>query len=174
MDQKVTNEDLLGNKFGEEYSLIMTDYSFENRLKAFDSNLKLMFDQRKKRWTILEWARDNSGWRILMTCEDDFGNPMPVGDWVFGHLKWMQDQYTQKLKGSDGFYDDLVAKADEYKVKKDKELSEEAQYRVRTDIHQWRKAFANHKKHTSHIDRGISFQYNPKPKDKGIIYDSHD
>lgn len=146
MEKNSTNQDILGNKFGERYSTFLVDPAFEARLRLYDPQLKLMFDQVTKRWVILVWAEDNSGWQILMKCEDDFGNPMPLGDHVFTHLNWMRRQYEEKRKSPTVFLDSLIEKAEAYKEKRSKELSEEAQYRVRHDISQWRKAFNNHSK----------------------------
>lgn len=141
MDKETTKEDILGNKFGERYSLIMTDPTFERRLKAYDPNLKLMFDQFTKRWAILVWREDNTGWQVLMKCEDDFGNPMPLGDEVFVQLNWMRKQYDEKYKNCNSFYEKLLTQADEYKEKQERKMSEENQYRIRTDWVQWRKGF---------------------------------
>ncbi len=168
MDKQSCDQDILGNKFGEHYSLVLTDHCFENALKAFDPNLKLMFDQVTKRWTVLVWREDNSGWQILMRCEDDFGNPMPLGEHIFEHLKWMRDQYEVKANNPDGFFDNLMNQADDYKRQKEKELSEEAQYRIRHDINSWRRALAEATKGNG-ADATAGFQYQPQKKDKGTI-----
>jgi len=141
LDKDTTRQDILGNKFGERYSLILTDPTFERRLKMYDPNLKLMFDQFTKRWVILVWREDNSGWQILMRCEDDFGEPMPLGDHVFEHLNWMRRRWEEARKDGNKFYDGLNEQADAYKAKIDKKIAEENQYRIRTDFVQWDKGF---------------------------------
>lgn len=168
MEKESTNQDILGNQFGNEYSLIITDFTFEKRLKAYDPNLRLMFDQRLKKWVILEWARDNSGWRILMKCEDDFGTPAAPGEWIFSHLNYMKEKYEKRTKDPNSFIQNMMNQAEDYKEKKQKELSAEAQYQIRHDIILWRKAFAKHQKLPS-SDATAGFQFQPQPKSKGII-----
>lgn len=141
MDRASTNEDILGNKFGEVYR-IMTDHTFERRLEQYDPNLKLMFDQRSKRWKILEWSRDNSGWRILMTLEDDFKNPASPGDWVFFHLHDMRKKYEEHARRGDNWIVDRMNECDDYREKKQQKLSEETQYKIKNDIIFWKKAAA--------------------------------
>lgn len=141
LDKETTRQDILGNKFGERYSLILTDPAFERKLHAYDPNLKLMFDQFTKRWVILVWREDNSGWQILMKCEDDFGNPMPVGDHIFNHLNWMRKRWEEAHPDGDRFYEKLLSQADENREKLERKISEENQYKIRHDINQWRKGF---------------------------------
>lgn len=167
MDKQETKQDILGNKFGERYSNVIVDPSFERRLNAYDPQLKLMFDQFSKRWVILVWREDNSGWQILMKCEDDFGNPMPLGDHVFEHLNWMRKRYDEKYKDSNRFFDGLLSQADDYKEKQSRKIAEENQYKIRTDIAQWRKGFNE----LQNLPKADAIAGYPKitPKQKGII-----
>jgi len=170
MNKETTQEDITGAKFGERYSLILTDPTFERRLHAYDPNLKLMFDQFSKRWAILVWREDNTGWQILMKCEDDFGNPMPLDDHIFEHLNWMRKQYDEKHRmGGDRFYDHLLSQADDQQEKMRQAQSEENQYRIRTDINQWRKGFNE----LQGLPRNDAIAGYPKvtykPKPRGII-----
>lgn len=167
MNKEEIKEDILGNKFGERYNTYLVDPAFERKLKAYDPKLKLMFDQFSKRWAILVWREDNSGWQILMKCEDDFGNPMPLGDAVFEHLNWMRQRYNEKHRNADGFYESLLSQADDYKEKLQKKIAQENQYKIRTDFTQWRKGFDE----LNNLPKADAIAGYPKihQKPKGII-----
>jgi len=132
--------DTMGQRVDEIYT-IMTDPTFERRLKAFDPRLKLMFDQASKRWVILEWAYDNSGWNIILKCEDSEGKPKPLGDWVFNKLyAYRQNWITMAEGGVDNWLNSLSSQADEYKRKKDEEASSKHIDMILDEINEWRRA----------------------------------
>lgn len=125
----------------ERFSTILTDPTFEKRLKAFDSRLKLMFDQRKKRWVVLEWAYDNSCYNIILVCEDENKNPLPVGEWVFNTLVAYRRRWeNKKTSGANCWLDQLAYEAKCQKEKIVKNVSDDNQARIKEDITQWRKA----------------------------------
>lgn len=122
MDKRECNFDRLGNEFGKEYCLILRDPVFEGKLKSFDPNLKLCFNKEAKRWGILEWALDHSGWNLIYVFEDDFGNPMPVGDWVFEHLKDMQETNSKLRSNPDLFFKQTYDQYELVRNQKEKEI----------------------------------------------------
>lgn len=134
------NEDRLGGKFGETYSLILTDPTFETRLKQFDPALKLMFDQIKKRWVVLEWAPDNSGWNIILKAEEN-GQPRALGEWVFKELHEMRRKYDEKHGNPDQFWRDLIWKADWQKDMIDTKVSIDHQHLLSEERNEWRRAW---------------------------------
>lgn len=132
--------DTYGRKTDEIYTVI-ADPTFERRLKEFDSNLKLMFDQESKRWVILEWAYDNSGWNIILKCEDKEGNPKPLGDWVFNKLFVFRQAWIAKMdKGPDKWLDDLVAECKDIKQEQEQKSAVARQDAILDDITEWKKA----------------------------------
>lgn len=132
--------DTYGRKTDEFYSII-TDPTFEKRLQAFDPRLKLMFDQQSKRWVVLEWAYDDSGWNIILKCEDREGNPKPLGEWVFNKLFVFRKQWEAKMeKGPDKWLDDMVAECTEIQKEQERKASEKHQDMILDDITEWRKA----------------------------------
>lgn len=135
------NADGLGQKFGETYSLILTDPTFERRLKQFDPNLKLMFDQNRKRWCILEWAPDQSGWNLLITAQDDKGEAKPLGEWVFNKLYVWRHNYELRAKNPNQFFDDLMWKADWQKNTIETQISLDHQHLLSQERNEWRKAW---------------------------------
>jgi len=133
--------DTFGQEIEQTYSVILTDPNFERRLKAFDPRLKLMFDQGSKRWIVLEWAYDNSGWNRILVAEDKEGNPKPLGEWVFNRLFVYRQRYEAKRDiGVDQWFKNLVYEADKEKEKKSENWSDNHQAMLREDITQWRKA----------------------------------
>lgn len=135
------NVDRFGNQFGKDYSLILTDPSFERRLRSFDSNLKLMFDQNKKRWVVLEWAPDGSGWNRILLCEDDFGNPQPVGDWIFGILRDYREQYDLKHKNFNAWWLGLEYQRNQNEINADSSWAKSSREYVKDDMISWKKAY---------------------------------
>ncbi len=132
--------DTFGNNVKERYSLILTEPYFEQRLKAFDPNLRLCFDQVKKRWTILERAYDGSGFKSLIVAEDDQGNPKPLGEWVFNKLfVWRKRWEAKAAMGADDWFQDLVAQAISQQAEIDARSSDNHQAMLRDDVTQWRK-----------------------------------
>jgi hypothetical protein len=132
--------DTYGRKIDEFYT-IMSDPTFERRLKDFDSRLKLMYDQQSKRWVILEWAYDDSGWNIILKCEDRDGNPKPLGDWVFNKLFVFRQAWIEKMeKGPEKWLSDMEAQAEEIKKEQEQKLSVKNQEMILDDITEWKKA----------------------------------
>lgn len=119
--------------------MILTDPSFERRLKAFDPNLKLLFDQNRRRWRILEWAPDGSGWNLLMSAEDDEGNPKPLGEWIFNKLFVWRHNAELRNKNPNQFFTDLQSIADRQKMEAETKASINHQHRLLDDINDWRR-----------------------------------
>jgi len=141
--------DTYGQRIQDTYSLILTDPSLEKRIKAFDPNLKLMFDQTKKRWVINEWAQDNSGWNCILIAEDKDGNPEPLGEWVFQVLRLKRDAWEKKIAmGANAYFNSLMDKAREQKQKMAEDASSENVDMIKDDIISWRKA-------AKEIEKGI-------------------
>lgn len=136
----MNNIDTYGQEIDSTYRII-TDPFFEKRLQAFDPNLKLMFDQNKKRWVILEKAGDKSGWNCIIKCEFKDGTERPLGNWVFEKLRRYRDIHELKMRmGVDGWLNKLRAEAFYQKDKLNEEASVDHQLALRDDITQWRKA----------------------------------
>lgn len=133
--------DNLGGEIGRDYSTILTDPTFEKRLQSFDKNLKLMFDQRNKRWRILEWAPDGSGWNLLMTAEDDEGNAKPLGEWVFNKLYVWRHNAEQRNKDPQKFYTQLLTMGDEQRNQIQRQSSLNHQYKLIDERNEWRRAW---------------------------------
>lgn len=138
---ELSSIDNFGQRIDQNYSLILTDASFEKRLKIFDPNLKLMFDQSRKRWTVMEWARDHSGWNVILVAEDKEGNPEPLGEWVFKALRIKRDAWEKKMAmGANTWFNHMMDKARDQKNKLAAEASRENVDMIKDDIIQWRKA----------------------------------
>lgn len=140
MEKESINFDRFNRKFGERYSLILTEPDFERRLKNWDPNLKLMFDQHSKRWCILEWSSDNSGWNLLMKAEDEEGNPTPLGDWVFNKLYVWRDRWLYKMHNPDQFLDDMIYKAQCEQESISNNISDNNKHLLLHDRNDWRRA----------------------------------
>lgn len=131
--------DTYGQQTDEIYTII-SDPTFERRLKQFDPRLKLMFDQQAKRWVILEWAYDNSGWNIILKAEDREGKPMPLGDWVFNKLFVFRQQWLAKAeKGVDRWLEDMKEECEDIKAEQARKASENQQNKILDDINDWRR-----------------------------------
>jgi hypothetical protein len=166
MLQENCKTDRIGGEFGKQYSLVVTDPFFERRLKSFDPRLKLMFDQVKRRWTILEWASDNSGWNIILTAEDDVTKePKPLGEWIFNRLYVYRHRHEEKMKDPDIWFNNLLYEADYQARKIEAKSDEEGKYRLRHDYLQWRKVAKDWRQlpklNTVNIDRQILMEENP-------------
>ena len=163
---KEFKEDVLGNKLGKDYSMILTDPTFERRLKAFDPNLKLLFDQNKKKWTILEYERDNTGkWRILLRSEDDVTKkPIPVGDWIFERLLEFRNMYEHNAINSDQHFRDLTYKADMQMVELETKSSINHMHQLLDDRNEWRRA-ARELKNFPKSDVTAGYPKNPYTKE---------
>lgn len=136
MSEKI---DQLGRRLDQRYSTILTDPSFERRLKAFDKNLRLMFDQHSKRWIILEWAIDHSGWNIIIKAEDSDGNAKPLGDWVFNQLYVYNHRYQDKIRNPAQFFKSLIYEETRQQEAIEKKNSDDFKGVVLDDINFWRK-----------------------------------
>lgn len=160
--------DRIGNELGKTYSTVVVNPYFEKRLKNFDSSLKLLFDQLKKKWVILEWAPDNSGWNIIYTAEDDFGNAMPLGEHVFEHLHDMRRKYALRFQDPNAYFDSLIAESERQKAEIERKSSEAHKTQLLDDVNDWRRANRELKNlPTSDVTAG----YNKiKPTTKGVIY----
>lgn len=136
--------DTYGNPACRVYNFgkILLDTSFERRLKSFDPNLKLVFDNTRQRWTILEWALDNSGWNIIMRGEDDDGNEKPLGEWMLNKLYvWRHNNTTQRDVGIEQWVKDS-----DYEMEKQKTAilaghSREFRGRIVDDINDFRRGY---------------------------------
>lgn len=132
--------DTHGQKISETYRVI-SEPSFERRLKAFDPRLKLMFDQKKERWVILEAAYDNSGWNIILKAEDRNGNPKPLGEWVFNSLYVKRKRWEAlNAMGAEKWLQNLKDQALDWRASESRKISEDHQAQIRDDIWQWRRA----------------------------------
>lgn len=140
MEQREARSDRLGRPFGEKYSLILQDPHFERRLKAFDPNLKLVFNQVNKRWVILEWAMDNSGWNVLLTAEDDQKNPLPLGEWIFNKLYVWRHNYLEKRKNPDQWWKNLEIEAEQQQLMMDAASSRSNQAILIDEVNEYRRA----------------------------------
>lgn len=135
-----TGLDTYGNNIRERYNLILTEPYFERRLKAFDPNLRLTFDQIKKRWTILEKAYDRAGFNVLIVAEDEQGNPKPLGDWVFNKLfVWRKRWEAKAAMGAEKYWENLVAQAVQQEFEIEARSSDDHQALLREDVTQWKK-----------------------------------
>lgn len=138
---ELSSIDTYGQRINDTYSLILTDPSFEKRLKGFDPNLRLMFDQKRKRWVVNEWALDNSGWNCILIAEDKNGDPEPLGDWIFQALRIKRDAGDRKMEmGANAYFNGLVEKAKYQKMKLAQSASSENVDMIKDDIVSWRKA----------------------------------
>jgi len=134
-------QDGAGNLIGKTYSLILQDPFFERKLKSFDPNLRLSFDQVRRKWVVLEAAPDRSGWNIIITCEDDSGNPKAPGEWVLNRLFVYRQRYEAKKQvGVDEWFKRLKAQADANVLNEEEKISDDHRARLREDVVQWRKA----------------------------------
>lgn len=132
--------DTFGNRVQERYNVILTEPYFESRLRAFDRNLKLCFDQVRKRWTVLEKAYDRPGYNVLIVAEDEQGNPKPLGEWVFNKLWVCRKRWEEKSQmGADAWFRKLILQADCEVKEIEQKGSEDSQAMLREDITQWRK-----------------------------------
>ena len=134
-------KDRLGGIAGEKYSLVLYDPVFERRLKQFDPNLRLRFNRFNERWYVLEKALIGSGYNIILKCEDDKGNPKPVGEWLFNKLFVMRHNYDELRRNPNQWWNNF-----EYQVEKEQEeIAQkghvEQKARLIDDVNQWRKAY---------------------------------
>ena len=132
---------LLEERFQTTDSGVLLDPFFEKRLKAFDPNLKLLFDQRSRRWHILVWRMDNSDWQVLIKAEDDNGNPKPLGDWVFNRLYVYRHNWEEKSRNFDVYWKNLIFEEEAQRAQIQRKLSEESQAKLMDDINGWRRAW---------------------------------
>lgn len=131
--------DQTGKELHKDYSIII-DPSFERRLKMFDPELKLVFDQVTRKWVIMLWSGNRYNWYKLMTLEDNEGNPKPPGDWVLNKLYVWRQRALQRQKNPDKFLDDLLYQQEQMKKEMQRSVSEETQYQLKHDVNKWRKA----------------------------------
>lgn len=141
MELNPNTQDRAGQLIGETYSTVLQDPFFERKLKGFDPNLRLVFDQIRKKWVVLEAALDGSGWNIILTCEDEKGNSKAPGEWVMNRLFVYRQRYEEKQRmGVDNWFERLKSDLDAHVAKEEQKISDEYQARLREDVVQWRKA----------------------------------
>ncbi len=119
-------KDILGNEY-VRCGVILTDPTFERRLKAFDQRLELVFDQFKKKWVILEWSPPSQAYNRLIVCEDDEGNPKPLGQWIFQKLYVWRHNYEVTSRNIDQRWLELENERDEQIKVIDKNVSNNLQ-----------------------------------------------
>lgn len=141
MDRNECRFDRFGNEFGKEYTTILTDPAFEMKLKQFDPNLRLFFNKEVKRWVILEWALDCSGWNVIFIFEDDYKHPMPVGDWVFMHLREMRNTNERLRKNPKQFFLDTYNLSDRQFDQEDRRIDDETRHLLREHRNEFRKGW---------------------------------
>lgn len=131
-------KDILGNNYVKG-GMILTDPTFEKRLKSFDPRLELVFDQFKKKWVILEYWASNQLPNIVMTCEDRDGVAMPPGQWVFQKLYVMRHNYEATRDDIDKRWNDLQNQQNEQIEIIDKDISNNFQALIRDERNLFRK-----------------------------------
>jgi hypothetical protein len=125
--------------FGHEYTRIIKDPAFETRLKNFDPNLRLMFDQTDKNFKILERRTDNSGWNIIVSLQ-----PGEELDDNIMNLLWVRrQQFLQKKidKNPKIWFDNFLQESENVRQKLDDKSSQDHRYRLAEDRNEWRKAW---------------------------------
>lgn len=127
---------------GQPITRLLTDPAFEARLKTFDPNLELVFDQTRERWMVLEKALDGSGtYNIIIIAEDKDKQPKPLGEWVFNTLYVYRQRYDEKVRvGVDNWLNGLADEAKRQKAEMEEKASQDNVDRIKDDITSWRKA----------------------------------
>lgn len=134
--------DTHGRRLNDGYKVLM-DPTFEKRLKGFDPNLILLFDQTKQRWVVLEKALDSGCHNIIIVAEDESGNPKPLGDWVFNQLFVYRAKFEEKHRmGADQWIAHLKYQADYENAKSLAKASQTAREMIVDDINVWRRGIA--------------------------------
>lgn len=141
MTEKRFEKDQTGRELNKHYSTtLLVDPAFERKLQAFDPDLKLIFDQTKKRWVILQWTGDPYNWAHIMTLEDEHGNPLPFSDMILNKLYVWRHRAEVRNQDPMKWFRGLTAEAERQKDEIDSRVSQDNQYRLKNDILQWRKA----------------------------------
>lgn len=143
MQFSLEEKDFWGVPLGERFILSLNDLDFERKLKAFDRNLKLLFNKKKQRWAIVEKRQDGSGWNILFCLEDRGGEPKGLGDWVINKLIVMRANYEAKRRNADQFEKLLENAESDFKSGELKKTHQENRLRIVDDINVFRKAYKN-------------------------------
>jgi hypothetical protein len=130
-----------GQQIDQTYGRILLDPWLERRIKAFDANLRLMYDQGRKKWVVLEKALDGSGtFNVILTCEDKDGNARTPGDWILNRLFVYRHNYEEKRRiGVDCWLNNLRSQIDDERQREEQALSDNNQAMLKDDIVQWRK-----------------------------------
>jgi len=147
--------------------LILADSSFDRRLKLFDPNLYLVFDQKRQRWCVLEKALDGSGSNLLIVCEDDKGEPKPLGEWVFNTLFVWRARGEERNRNVEQFYLDERAEEDRQAKEMNKKADEIGEYFWKHEIRACQK-IANLLSNLPQNDVTAGFR-KIEPKSKGVI-----
>jgi hypothetical protein len=137
MIQGEATTDALGNQWGKDYSLLLTDPHLENELKLFDPNLKLMFNQIEKQWVILEWALDHSGWNVIHRCPK---NESPNWPAIKNRLFVMRSNAELRNKNPMEYFENLNRRAEAQKESMLESAADNDRAHLREDVVQWRKA----------------------------------
>lgn len=128
--------DTYGRPIAQAYRIL--DHAFEQRLKAFDPELRLMFDQGKKRWVILQ--PKGSFWDVLIVAEDKDGNELPLGEWVFNKLfVYRHNAEVKHSMSPDRYLDHLIYQARQNFDAELKNISDDNQALLREDRNVWRR-----------------------------------
>lgn len=125
----------------QRYSMILTDPTFESRLKAFYPYLKLSFDQFRRRWCVLEWSPANQDWNVLIVAEEEDGSPKPLGEWVFNRLFVYRLNYERRLHNPNQYLDDLLYEADKQAEAIEAKTSADHMAQLSDERNEWRKAY---------------------------------
>lgn len=154
---------MLGNELGKVYSTTILNPEFERRLKLFDPNLKLMFDQITKKWVILEYALDGSGWNILMKnleAED-------LNDKIINQLFVLANNAEERNRNPNQYFDDIMYAADKQREMIEKNLSDDHKHLVGGEQrNEWRKLARNlNNLPTADVTAGY-----PKPQKQEMSY----
>lgn len=131
---------LSGNVQG---STLLVNHDFEDRLKAFDPFLSLHFCQIRKRWCVVEAARDGCGdAKLLIVAQNDVTKEaIPLGEWVFEALRAMNQNWQEAANvGAGIWYDRMVDSNQKAQEKLERQISDESCHRLMETRTLWRKA----------------------------------
>ena len=151
--------------YWEDSYRIIKDQKFEARLKDFDSNLFYRFSVVKERWCILEHPLDKIGRpKVVLVCEDEnTGDPLPLGDWIFTRLLEMRQNALRRNKNVNQFFLDECEACDRQKARIQEDIREELEYFQKHEIKEWRK-ISNELENKPVSDVTAGYQYHKKQK----------
>lgn len=143
----------------QDFHIILTDESFERRLKTvFGDYLSICFDKLRERWVVLERALDNPAEvNLILIAEDDFGNPRPLGDWVFYALRQMKDDADKKNGNFNQYMLMKENEEDAQRVLMQQKIDEAGEYFHQHEYREWRRIFESlNNNPVSHYVQGYS------------------